>query len=277
MRFFRSLYEKSKKVADFLRPMQIPLHSAHTGFFIILSLFPAILLFLGLLRYTDYGVSDLMNLLEGILPQSLLPTVEALLTVSYSHSTGAVVSVSVLAMLWSSSKGTYGLLQGLNAVYGIEDRRPYWRVRGISIVYTFLFLVGLVVTLVVNVFGNAIIDYLWMTTHPPILRLLSLIDTHLFLLLLLQSILFTVIYALLPGKRNGIRASLPGALLASVGWSVYSRLFSVYVEYFTAYTNIFGSIYALALGMLWLYFCISILLYGGAFNRYLAERKAKKA
>lgn len=277
MRFLRSQIEKGKQYADFLRPMQIPLHSAHTGFFVILSLFPSILLFLGLLRYTDYDVGDLMNLLEGILPQSLLPTVEALLTVSYSHSTGAVVSVSVLAMLWSASKGTYGLLQGLNAVYGIEDRRPYWRIRGISIVYTFLFLVGLVATLVVHVFGNAILDYLWMTTHPPIMRLLSLIDLHLILLLLLQSVLFTVIFALLPGKRNGIRASLPGALLASVGWSVYSRLFSVYVEYFTAYTNIFGSIYAIALGMLWLYFCISILFYGGAFNRYLAEKKAKKA
>lgn len=277
MRFLRSQIEKGKQYADFLRPMQIPLHSAHTGFFVILSLFPSILLFLGLLRYTDYDVGDLMNLLEGILPQSLLPTVEALLTVSYSHSTGAVVSVSVLAMLWSASKGTYGLLQGLNAVYGIEDRRPYWRIRGISIVYTFLFLVGLVATLVVHVFGNAILDYLWMTTHPPIMRLLSMIDLHLILLLLLQSVLFTVIFALLPGKRNGIRASLPGALLASVGWSVYSRLFSVYVEYFTAYTNIFGSIYAIALGMLWLYFCISILFYGGAFNRYLAEKKAKKA
>ena len=78
-------------------------------------------------------------------------------------------------------------------------------------------------------------------------------------------------YALLAGKRRPLSRCLPGALLASLGWLTFSRLFSVYVTHFTQYTNIFGSIYGLALGMLWLYFCISILFYGAAFNRWLAE------
>lgn len=276
MRRVRPLLQKARKISDFLYPMQIPLHSAHTGFFLVLSVFPALLLFLGLLRYTDYGVQDVMSLLEGVLPQSLLPTVESLVEASYRHSSGTIISVSVLAALWSASKGTYGLLRGLNAVYGIDDRRPYWRIRGVSILYTFLFLVGLVLTLVMHVFGNAIVDYLWMTTNPPLMRLLNLIDLHLILLLLLQTVLFTTMFTILPGQKQGLRRSLPGAVLTSIGWSVYSRLFSVYVDYFTVYTNIYGSVYAVALGMLWLYFCISILFYGGAFNRYLAERKSKK-
>lgn len=274
MKSIRNLLNKCKTVTDYLRPMDIPLHSAHTGFFLVLSLFPSLLLLLGLLRYTDYGVKDLMDLLEGILPQSLLPTVEPLVEASYKHSSGAVVSVSVLAALWSASRGTYGLFWGLSAVYGIENRRPYWRSRGVSVVYTFLFLVALVMTLVIHVFGNAIVDYLWMTTRPGVMWLLNLIDLRFILLLVLQALLFCIMYALLPGQKLGLRGNMPGAALASLGWSVYSRLFSIYVEYFTVYTNIFGSIYALALGMLWLYFCISILFYGGAFNRYLAERKS---
>lgn len=273
MKRLHSIYDHSKKVSSFLQPMNIPLHSAHTSFFLILSLFPALLLLLGLLRYTNYGVNDLIDLLEGFLPQSLMPTAEALVNASYKHSSGMVVSVSVLATLWSASKGTYGLLRGLNAVYGIKDR-PYWRSRGISIVYTFLFLLALVLTLVIHVFGSAIIDYLWMTTTPWVMGLLSIIDLRFVTLLLLQAVLFTAMYALLPVQHHSLRCSIPGALLASFGWSAYSRLFSIYVEYFTDYYNIFGSIYALALGMLWLYFCICILFYGGAFNRWLSERKS---
>lgn len=267
------LLRKARSIAAWLRPMDIPLHSARTGFFLILSLFPSLLLLLGLLRYTSYGAEDFIDLLSGILPQSLTGIVAQLVEASYRHSSGMVVSVSALAALWSASKGTYGLLRGLNAVYGVADDRGYWRIRSISVVYTFLFLLALVLTLVLHVYGNTVLDFLWMTTIPSLMLLMELVDLKFILLLLLQTALFTLMYALLPGHRNRLRYSLPGALLASLCWSVYSALFSVYVTYFTKYTNIFGSVYALALGMLWLYFCICILFYGGAFNRWLEERR----
>lgn len=270
-----SLLRRARSIAAWLRPMEIPLHSARTGFFIVLSLFPSLLLLLGLLRYTSYGAEDLINLLDGILPQTLMPTVRMLVDASYRHTSGTVVSVSALAALWSASKGTYGLLCGLNAVYGVEEHRGYWRTRGISVIYTFLFLLALVLTLMLHVFGNSVLDFLWMTTIPALMLLMNAFDLKLILLLLLQTALFTVMYALLPGQRNRLRHSIPGAFLASLCWAVYSELFSVYVSYFTNYTNIYGSVYALALGMLWLYFCISILFYGGAFNRWLTERKIR--
>ena len=268
-----TILQKIRRLVRWLRPMQIPLHSARTSFFLILSLFPSLLLLLGLLRYTSYGVEELMNLVEGILPQSLMGIVEALVETSYRHSSGIVVSVSALAALWSASKGTYGLLCGLNAVYGVKERRGYWRSRSISVVYTFGFLLVLVLTLVLHVFGTSLLDYLWMTTIPVLLAVMSLVDLRFVLLLGLQTILFTILYALLPSRRNRLRRSIPGALIASICWSLCSELFSIYVQFFTGYTNIFGSVYALALGMLWLYFCINILFYGSAFNRYLAERR----
>jgi membrane protein len=268
-----TILQKIRRLARWLRPMQIPLHSARTSFFLILSLFPSLLLLLGLLRFTNYGVEELLNLAEGLLPHSLMGIVEALVETSYRHSSGVVVSVSALAALWSASKGTYGLLCGLNAVYGVKEQRGYWRSRSISVVYTFGFLLVLVLTLVLHVFGTTLLDYLWMTTVPALMAVMSLVDLRLVLLLVLQTILFTILYALLPSRRNRLRSSIPGALMASICWSVCSALFSVYVQFFTRYTNIYGSIYALALGMLWLYFCINILFYGGAFNRFLEERK----
>lgn len=270
MEKLRAVYQRGRNIWGFLRPMEIPLHASHTGFFLVLSVFPALMLFLGLLRYTDLGVQELMDLLSGWIPTSLMPTAESLVEASYRHSSGMLFSLSVVTALWSASKGTHGLLRGLDAVRGIT-RRPYWRSRGLSMIYTFLFLVALILTLVVHVFGNALLDYLWMTTFTPLTTLLEMVDLRFVLLLLLQTVLFTAMYALPSGQRR-LEHCLPGAILASLGWTVCSRLFSVYVTYFATYTNVFGSIYVLALGMLWLYFCICILFYGAAFNRYRKEK-----
>lgn len=266
------LWREGNKIAAFLRPMAVPLHSAYTSFFLILSLFPSLLLLLGLLRYTDLNSRDLLDFLQGWLPESLLPTVSALVQSSYRHSSTTVISLSVLAALWSASRGMYGLLRGLQGVYGEKTSGGYWKKRVLSVIYTLSFLVVLVLTLLLHVFGNAILDYLWMMTDPVLMAVMNVIDLRFLLLLILQSTLFCAMYALLTGKRRPWLRCLPGALLASLGWLIFSRLFSVYVSHFTRYTNIFGSIYGLALGMLWLYFCISILFYGAAFNRWMEKR-----
>ena len=77
-----------------------------------------------------------------------------------------------------------------------------------------------------------------------------------------------------PNRRNLLWESLPGALLASVGWLVFSNLYSVYVEHFAHLTNVYGSVYAVALSMLWLYCCMSIVFYGGALNALLSRGKS---
>ena len=96
-----------------------------------------------------------------------------------------------------------------------------------------------------------------------------------FLLLAAQTALFTTLYMVLPNRRNRFFDSLPGAMFASAGWLIFSDLYSLYVEHFSGYANIYGSVYAVALSMLWLYFCISIVFYGGVLNQYLISQGKK--
>ncbi len=276
MENLQQLYRRIQRISAFLRPMHIPIHSANTGFFLILSLFPLLPLLLGLLQHTSLGVRELMDFLEGLLPQMLMPVAEFLVEASWGNTSGMVLSVSAVAALWSASRGMYGLRLGLNAVCGTAENRGYLGRRMVSMLYTFLFMLVLVAGLVVYAAGKAIADYLWMTTNPGLMRLMSMIDLRFLLLLILQTALFAGIYTLLPARRRGFGGNLPGAALASLGWLLSSKLFSVYVTYFSEYTNVFGSIYALALGMLWLYFCISVIFYGAALNRWLLEHNLEK-
>ena len=273
MHIFRKSIQKGRQILAFLRPMNIPLHSAYTCFFLVLSLFPGLLLLLGILRYTALEVKDLIDLVEGFLPASLLPMVQSLITASYRHSSKTVVTISVLGTVYSASRGMFGIRNGLDAIYTPGQRHSYLRRRSFSILYNLSFLLALLLTLTLYLAGTALLDYLWMTTNPALMVLLQLVDLRALLLLIMQAILFTLMYALLPGQHNRLTHSFPGAVFAALGWMVFSQLFSVYVENFGHYANIYGSVYALALGMLWLYFCICIFFYGAALNRYLTEQR----
>lgn len=256
-----------------IREKQISLHAAYAGYFIILAVFPALLMLLSLLRFAGLQVEILVDMMGEVLPQALMETVEGMVYSAWLHSTGTVLGLSALTALWSASRGVYGLLRGLNAVYDVWENRGYLYTRGISVIYTFLFGIVLILTLVLHVFGNAVFRWLSMVDNPVVIFLVDLVDVRLFLLLMLQSLIFTLMYMVLPNGRNGFGSSLPGGILSSVGWLVFSDLFSIYVEHFNRYSLIYGSVYALALGMLWLYCCLSILFYGGALNHWLSSRK----
>ena len=269
------LIGKTVKFVQFVSRANITAYAANACFFIVLSFFPSLVLLLSLLRYTSLDAGDLLAGLQGFLPEALMNAAEKLIISMYAHTGAAMVSVSAVGTLWSASRGIYGLLTGLNTIYGVREDRSYVRTRLISVLYTFLFLIVLLVTLVLGVFGGGILRSL-----PPAKGafgefLSEVVDLRFLLMLLLQTVLFTAMFTVFPNRKNGFRESLPGAMLASAGWLIFTRLFSFYVEHFSNYSGIYGGVYAVALSMLWLYFCLSIFFYGGALNCLLMEKKGK--
>ena len=265
------LLGKAQVLWQQIRTLRIPIHAANTGYFLILSLFPALVLIISILSYTTLDVHNLLGFLEGLIPAALLPEAEFLIFNTYEKTTKTVVGISAVTALWSSSRGIYGLITGLNAVYRVPENRNYFQVRLISMAYTFLFLLVLILTLVLHVFGTGLLQFLSESSLPFLRFLTGIVDLRFFLLVFLQTALFTAMFTALPNRKNSVGDSLPGAFLASIGWLIFSHLFSVYVEHSPTYGNIYGSVYAVALSMLWLYCCISIVFYGGVLNRMLME------
>jgi len=265
------IFGKIVRVFRAVADMRITLYASHACYFIVLAVFPTLVLLLSLLRYIGLDVNDFTRALEGVIPSALLPTVKKVIFSTYQATSGAVVSVSAIAALWSASRGIYGLLTGLNAIYRTPENRGYWYTRGVSMVYTFLFLIVMVLTLMLHVFGNALLTFMPAGGSPFWYFLTEVIDLRFFFLLFIQTALFTAVFMVFPNKRNRFFDSLPGAIFASCGWLVVTDLFSTYVAYFPNYANIYGSVYAVALSLLWLYICISIVFYGGALNYLLAH------
>lgn len=268
-----SIIERIAGIVKYFSRLKIGIHAAGTGYFIVLSVFPLLALLLGLLRYSGLQTDTLVRLVGSFLPDALLPAARDLIENTYRNSSGAVISLSAFTGLWSASRGIYGLLTGLNSIYQVTENRGYFYTRAISMVYTVLFLLLLLATIVPNIFGITLLELLPTGDTPFLQFLWGIVDLRFFVLLLLQTALFTAMFVVLPNRRNRVAESLPGAMLASAGWLIFSDLYSVYVKNVSDYSSIFGPVYAVALTMLWLYFCISILFYGGALNVYLAEKQ----
>ena len=257
------MWKKLLQRIEALARLQIPVYAANACFFLAISVFPALLLILASLRYTPLSAVDLIRLLEGILPGALMGAVESLIVSTYYNSSGAVLGISAIAALWSASRGIHGLVAGLNTVYGVRETRSWLDTRLICAGYTFVLLLLVIVTLVFQVFGESLTRWLF----PG-----GSIDLRSTWLLAVQILVFDLIYMVLPSRRSRFLPSLPGAVFTAVLWHLFSHGFSLYVDHMTTrYTNIYGSVYTVAIGLLWLYWCMCILLFGAVVNRVLAK------
>ncbi len=269
----KKLWNKGVETFHYIAKLRVSVYAAHASFFIILSLFPTLVLLLGLLRYTGLSVDTLTDLLIGVIPQALIPAAKNIIINTYKNTTGTILSISAIIALWSAGRGVYSLLTGLNVIYEAKENRGYFLTRGICMLYTFLFLLVLLLTLALYLFSTSLLQQIAMFDGGIVNFLTQIVDLRVILLLLVQTGLFTAMFMALPNHKNTFGDSFPGAVFASIGWLVFSDLFSRYVDFFPRYANIYGSVYAVALGMLWLYSCISIVFYGGVLNQLLKKKE----
>ena len=258
-------------LVGWFRRLQISVHAGNTCYFLILSAFPVLVLLLGLLRHTGLQAADLMDMVQLYLPNALQGYVWGILSGAYENTNPGVLSLSALTALWSGGRGIYGLMKGLDRINGREDPRSWLRTRLLCAVYLVVFLLILVLTLILHVFGNTLGRYLQIRGGLGA----EMLNLRYFLLVGLQTLLFCALFAYLPGGDRPYGSCLPGALLASLGWMGVSGLFSLYVTRPNRYVTIFGSVYSVAMTMLWLYLCVSSVFYGAMLNRIL-EKAGRK-
>ena len=96
-----------------------------------------------------------------------------------------------------------------------------------------------------------------------------IISIRTLLSLTLLTIVFALMYRILPNAQNGFRQQLPGAVFSSLGWMIFSLSYSLYIDHFSSISYLYGSLTAIVLLMLWLYYCMDIFLIGAEINMWL--------
>ncbi len=233
--------------------------ASSTAFFLFLSLIPALMLLCSILPYTPVTEANLMNAARQITPEAMHALVTSIIADVYDKSIG-IISVTAIATLWSAGKGVLALLRGLNAVNDVEENRNYLLLRLAACLYIVLLLAAVLLSLLIMVFGNSIIP------QTSYLFDLLLHFRSLFVWAVL-TVVIALMYAYVPGTRQGFKMQLPGAVFAAVAWSVMTWAFSIYIDVFNGFTT-YGNLTTIIILMLWLYAAMYIIMAGAYMNRY---------
>lgn len=250
-------------------------YAAQAAYFLIMSFIPFILFLMTLVRYTPLTYGVVRDAIMGVVPQNIQGTVLEIVADVYTRST-AVLPVAALTALWSAGKGMQSLMNGLNTIYHVKETRNWLINRIYSVIYTFLFVVALIASLILLVLGNVIQAAL--SRYIPILgRIIArILNARTFLVFIVLFFVFLVLYKFIPNRKATLKSQVPGAFITAVAWSLFSYFFSIYFAFFPNFGNMYGSLTAIILVMLWLYVCMNLVLYGAEINAYF-EKEFRRA
>ena len=263
------------KILAFVREtsrQQLTVHAANASFFLLISAFPGAMLLMTLLKFLPLDVRDMLIITQGLLPAKTQDLAAYLIEDLYSSSTVTALSLSAVVALWSASRGVLALLKGINAAYVTVDTRSWLRRRLLCVGYTLALLGALVLTLALHSFGRFLLTHL-AALAPGLGGVISfLLPLRSLIVLAVLVLFFMLIYFVFPHRPMKFWPQLPGAILAAVGWMGFSSGYSLYIERFGLGSGLYGSLTAVVVTMLWLYFCMCIVFFGAALNAHWRQR-----
>lgn len=215
---------------------KINAYSAQSAFFIILSLIPFLMVFSSLLQYTSVTEGTLLKIIERVMPEYIAPFLISLIDEVYNRSAG-IISITAIVAIWSAAKGVQYMTDGLNSVNDLEETRNWLVLRMWAVVYTVIFLVAIVFTLLVIVFGNSLQKLA--SQYIPLLRHAVDLLAHFrgLIMLVMLIVFFDVIFTALPNKKLTFKSQIPGAAICGVAWYIFSIGVSIYVDYFNGFSD----------------------------------------
>ena len=235
IKYFSNQIEKHK----------IGTYAAQCAYFTILSIIPFLIFLITILQYTSINNEELNQTIQNILPESISVITIDIVQEIYSKSI-TTISISIIFIIWSAGKGVYSLLMGLQNIYEIKYEKGFFIKQIQSRIITIIFALICVVVLIISVIENIKISKI-------------VIYITLFFSLLL-------IYTFIATEKNNARKQIPGAIISTIGCYIITVFFSIYVKVFTGFSVIYGSLTTIVLLMMWIYFCIYLILLGAEIN-----------
>ncbi|WP_408869093.1 YihY/virulence factor BrkB family protein [Brochothrix campestris] len=244
------------------------------AYFFFLSLFPLLLFFSASISYLHINEESVYKMMAELVPHEMYDLIHGLVESLLNHQNASLLSLGILGTIWSASNGVNAIGKALDHIYNTTEPRHFIMQRIMSMVFmVFLFfLVGIVA--IVGVFGRQIGVFISKRLQFDV-NIFERYDIMRWGIVVLGIfVALVLLYRFLPHHKIKFRETLIGSAFTSIGWLVFSYLFSIFIDNFSNYSAIYGSIGAVIILMLWFYLSGIIVLIGGMINAaYATYRK----
>ena len=216
-----------------------------------------------------------MELLNVVLPPSTNEITFNALDDIINNTRGGLLSIGFLLALYFSTNGINSLIEAFNASYHIRENRPIIQQRILSLGLTLLLSFMLIIAMGLIIFGKFVVSYL--TEYKLITQYAGglILYGKWFTILLVLWLGISVLFHLGPSIKSKWKLFTPGSILATLGIIITSIGFNYYINHFSQYNKIYGSIGTLMIILIWMYFNSIILLTGFELNASISNAKGK--
>jgi membrane protein len=281
-RFFRYLNLKTIWLtAQAAGNQRLPGLASEMAYNAMLSLFPAVLAILtaiGLFRPLKETFESLTSRLSEVTPTDALWLIQGFADAVSGRERG-LFSLSFVLALWTASGALSAAMAALDQIHQIPRNqvRPFWRARLVAVGLTIGAILLLLSALSLLFVSDIVVRNLAEHSGPLQIELLRLWGLLTFpLILIIMSATFGFIYRYGPSRWNAGQPIMPGAVIAAVLWALLSNLFRLYVRHFGNYNQVYGTVGAVIVLMLWLYLSSLVLLIGDQLNVTVGEVMADR-
>ena len=243
---------------------------------LLIAIFPFIIFLMTLLGFFELNIESYIIDAGKSLPKPINDILITFVKEVVQTKSVSLLSTSFLITIYSASTGFNSIIQGLNRAYEQEDDRNFIIRRGTSVMLVFIFAILVNCSLFLFIFSDyiekLIVKYTALEFIPYFLDSIFLY----IILALVLLVMVLVIYKISVAKKVFIKNILPGALITVFLWLVLSKGFNIYVNNFSKYSKIYGSIGSIFVLVIWLNIISLVLLLGGQINAILEKLKAFK-
>jgi len=256
----------------------ITTRASSLAFNFFLAFFPAIIVFFTLIPYIPIdGLQEtLMELLSTVLPPSTNEITFATLDDIINNPRGGLLSVGFILALYFSTNGIDSLIEAFNASYHIRESRPLIQQKILSLGLTLLLSMMLIIAISSIIFGKLAVNYL--TEYELISEYAGelILYGKWFTMLLMLFFGISTLFHLGPSLKSKWRLFTPGSIFATIFIIITSIGFNYYINHFSQYNKVYGSIGTLMIILIWMYFNSIILLTGFELNASISNAKQKR-
>lgn len=277
----RILKEYLKKTGSFLKELagryskhSVSAYSAQMAFFLMLSIFPFFIFLFTVLGKLSINSDVLITVLENFFPKEVHQLTIDFIEKNIVVEGNSLVSISIIGIIWSASKGVRALMVSLNKAYEIKETRSFLIVKALDMAYTVLIVIVILILLTLPNIGIGVFRFIdrYIEINWEVFETFNLVKRILIPSTL--TLLMGLIYMYVPNLKLKIRDVIWGTFFSILGWAILSYFFTIFVNEFANYRVVYGSLATVIILMFWLYFSSILLIVGGEINSIVKDRNS---
>lgn len=252
--------------------------AAQLAYFFLLSFFPFLI---SLVSLTGLVIGDPETVLKSLFETTssgFLPEEARTLVVDYIDRTlraasSGVLFFGILGAIWLGQASSISITKAANLSYGLQETRPFWRLRSACLVITIGF-TFLIAALTLAAFNVGV--YAAGATGLPDYALILWDILRWGLAFVTVTLALDLLYYLAPDAKVSFKWITPGGILATVLLFISGAALSYYVSNIGNYGQVYGQLGAIIIFMLWLYLSGLMVLIGLEINAVIARSTEEK-